>query len=93
MLKRHDICHRLKMSPQDIATLDRAIGTLRATLSRRTAEGGEWPDELVDAVASLNGSEHAALYMREPEEVAEDDDLGFELRYKNAEISKSNVEL
>ena len=39
-----------------------------------------------------NGSEHAALYMREPEDIAEDDDLRFELRYKNAEISKSSVE-
>ena len=32
-----------------------------------------------------NGSEHAALYMREPEDIAEDDDLRFELRYKNAD--------
>ncbi len=92
MLKRHNIEHRLKMGPQDLATLDRAIGTLRATLSRRTAEGGPWYDELDAAVASINGSEHAALFTHETEEVAGDEDLRFELRYKNAETAKDNAQ-
>ena len=64
MLRRLDISHRLKMGPQDIATIDRAIGTLRATLSRRTAEGGPWPDELEAAVASINGSEQGPVHER-----------------------------
>ena len=71
------IRHRMKVGPQDLATLDRAIGTLRATLSRRTAEGGAWWEELDAAVKSINGSEHAALFMNEPDEVAGDDDLRF----------------
>ena len=92
MLKRHNITHRLKMGPQDLATLDRAIGTLRATLSRRTAEGGPWYDELDAAVASINGTEHAALFLNEPEDVIGDDDLRFDLRYKNAEMAADNAE-
>jgi transposase InsO family protein len=92
MLRRSNIAHRLKMGPQDIATLDRAIGTLRATLSRRTAEGGPWFDELDAAVTSLNGTEHAALFGGEPEEVIGDDDLRFELRYKNAAMTKDNAQ-
>ena len=86
------IRHRMKVGPQDLATLDRAIGTLRATLSRRTAEGGAWWEELDAAVKSINGSEHAALFMNEPDEVAGDDDLRFDLRYHNAEMATENQE-
>ena len=51
-----DVRHRFKEGPQDLATLDRAIGILRATLVRRTAEGGEWPEELQAAVHSMNNT-------------------------------------
>ena len=71
-----DIRHRFKEGPQDLATLDRAIGPLRATLVRRTAEGGEWPQELQAAVDSINNSDHAALDMREPAEVRGDKGVG-----------------
>ena len=87
------IPHRLKVGPQDLATLDRAIGTLRATLSRRTAEGGTWWEELDAAVKSINNSEHAALFMQEPGEVKDDEDLRFDLRYHNAEMASENQEL
>ena len=86
------IRHRLKVGPQDLATLDRAIGTLRATLSRRTAEGGTWWEELDAAVKSMNESEHPALFMNEPGEVTGDDDLRFDLRYHNAEMATENQE-
>ena len=86
------IKHRLKVGPQDLATLDRAIGTLRATLSRRTAEGGTWWEELDAAVKSMNESEHPALFMSEPGEVTGDDDLRFDLRYHNAEMATENQE-
>ena len=86
------IRHRMKVGPQDLATLDRAIGTLRATLSRRTAEGGEWWEELDAAVKSMNESEHPAVFMNEPGEVAGDDDLRFDLRYHNAEMATENQE-
>ena len=86
------IRHRLKVGPQDLATLDRAIGTLRATLCRRTAEGGTWWEELDAAVKSMNESEHPALFMAEPGEVTGDDDLRFDLRYHNAEMAEENKE-
>ena len=86
------IRHRMKVGPQDLATLDRAIGTLRATLSRRTAEGGTWWEELDAAVKSMNESEHPALFMAEPGEVKDDDDLRFDLRYHNAEMATENQE-
>ena len=86
------IRHRMKVGPQDLATLDRAIGTLRATLSRRTAEGGTWWEELDAAVKSMNESDHTALFMNEPAEVMGDEDLRFDLRYHNAEMAKENQE-
>ena len=92
-LKNMGIRHRLKVGPQDLGTLDRAIGTMRATLSRRTAEGGPWWEELDAAVKSMNNSEHAALFMQEPAEVQDDPDLRFDLRYKNAEMAEENQEL
>ena len=91
-LRNMNIPHRLKVGPQDLATLDRAIGTLRATLSRRTAEGGTWWEELDAAVKSINNSEHAALFMQEPAEVKDDEDLRFDLRYHNAEMAAENQE-
>ena len=92
-LKNMGIRHRLKVGPQDLGTLDRAIGTLRATLSRRTAEGGPWWEELDAAVKSMNESEHSALFMQEPAEVQDDPDLRFDLRYQNAEMAQENQEL
>jgi len=86
------IRHRMKVGPQDLATLDRAIGTLRATLSRRTAEGGTWWEELDAAVKSMNESEHQALFMNEPGEVKDDNDLRFDLRYHNAEMATESQE-
>ena len=93
MLPRSKIHHTLKGGPEDIATLDRAIGTLRATLSRRVAHGGAWFEELDAAVKSINQSEHAAPFLEEPAEVEHNDDLRFDLRYKNVEVAKQNAQL
>ena len=57
-----DIRHRVKEGPQDLATIDRAIGVLRATLIRRVAEGDEWPQELQAAVKSMNTSDHSSFF-------------------------------
>ena len=87
------IAHRVKAGPQDLATLDRAIGTLRATLSRRTAESGApWYEELDAAVDSLNNTAHSALFGEEPASVETNDDLRFDLRYHNAEMAAENQE-
>jgi len=93
MLEREGIYHVPKEGPQDLATLDRAIGELRAVLSRRTTDGGEWYDHLEAAVKSMNGTEHSALFNRDPDDVAKDEDLEFDLRYKNAQMQQHNVEL
>ena len=85
--------HATKEGPQDLATLDRAIGELRAVLSRRTTGGKQWYKVLNVAIASVNCVEHSALFNREPDDVAGDEDLRFDLRYKNAEMRQVNVEL
>ena len=93
MLERESIHHTPKEALQDLATLDRAIGELRKVLSRRVTHGGEWYDELAAAVKSMNGTEHSALFNRDPDDVAQDKDLEFDLRYKNAEMRQHNNDL
>ena len=93
MLEKTGILHVTKEGPQDLATLDRAIGELRVVLSRRTTDGNPWYAELDAAVKSMNASEHSSLFMREPDDVIGDEDLRFELRYKNAEMRQENVQL
>ena len=93
MLEKTGILHVTKEGPQDLATLDRAIGELRVVLSRRTTDGNPWYTELGAAVKSMNASEHSSLFMREPDDVIGDEDLRFELRYKNAEMRQENVQL
>jgi hypothetical protein len=96
-LNDRGIRHRMKAAPQDLATLDRAIGTLRAVLSRRTAEGNTaWWQELDAAVKSMNESEHPALFQHEPREIHKRrtrfKDVRFDIRYKNAEMAAENQE-
>ena len=93
MLGQQNIYHTPKEAPQDLATLDRAIGELRKVLSRRVTNGGEWYQELDAAVKSMNSTEHKSLFNRDPDDVAEDKDLEFDLRYKNAEMRQHNVDL
>ena len=84
MLEREGIRHVTKEGPQDLATLDRAIGELRAVLSRRTTDGNPWYEELDGAVESMNSTEPSSLFMRDPDDVEGDEDLRFDLRYKCA---------
>ena len=62
-------------------------------LSRRTTHGGPWYDELDDAVKSMNATEHSALFNRDPDDVKGDENLDFDLRYRNAEMRQFNVQL
>ena len=39
------------------------------------------------------GTEHKALFNRDPDDVAQDKDLEFDLRYKNAEMRQYNNDL
>ena len=43
------------------------------------------------AIESINSTEHSSLFMREPDDVAGDEDLRFDLRYKNAQMRQENA--
>ena len=62
-------------------------------LSRRTTDGNPWYEELDKAIESMNSTEHSSLFMREPDDVKGDEDLRFDLRYKNTQMRQVNVEL
>ena len=93
MLERQGIFHIPKEAPEDMATLDRAMGELRRVLSRRVTRGNEWYEELAAAIKSMNATEHSALFNRDPDDVATDENLEFDLRYKNAEMRQHNSDL
>jgi hypothetical protein len=77
---------------QAIATLDRAIATLKRALTRRVAAGGDnWASELENAVKGMNSSSHSALDGEEPKDVATNEDLQFSL--KKAAAAAENGEL
>ena len=85
---------REKVGKNDIATVDRAMGTLKDMLARRGADaaaGGDWLTELPKAVASYNKLDHSALHDNAPGEIEGDKDLRFQLRYENAEKRMENV--
>ena len=94
MLNRRGILGNQK-KPEDrqaLATLDRAIGTLKQALTRRIAAGGtNWASELVAATKGQNATSHSTLGVA-PEAVAHNDDIRFSLRLKNAEMTADNQE-
>ena len=93
MLDRRKIQFREKVAKNDIATVDRAMGTLKDMLARRGAEaGGDWLAELPKAVAAYNKLDHSALHDNAPDEVEGDKDLRFRLRYENAEKRMENAQ-
>ena len=88
MLARRGIHHRGKVGLNDIATIDRAMGTIKEMLAKRGADeaaGGDWLAELPAVVDGYNRLDHSALHQHAPAEVKGDDDLRFQLRYENAE--------
>ena len=94
MLARRNIQYREKVGKNDIATVDRAMRTLKDMLARRSADaaaGGDWLTELLKAVASYNKLDHSALHDNAPGEVQGDKDLRFQLRYENAEKRMDNA--
>jgi len=96
MLTRRGAIHwREKVGKNDIATVDRAMGTLKEMIARRSADeaaGGDWLTELPKAVASHNKLDHSALHDNAPTEVKGDTNLRFQLRYENAEKRMENAE-
>ena len=96
MLERRGIEGDAK-APEDkqgIATLDRAIATIKRAMTRRVAAGGEnWASELGKAVKGLNASSHSALQGEEPRDVANNDDIRFSLKKEAAEDAAENAEM
>jgi hypothetical protein len=74
--------HRVSESKNDIATLDRAIGTLKNTLTKRTVTigAGNWAQEFKKATISYNNTTHAHLGDEAPNEVEDNKSLQFELK-------------
>jgi hypothetical protein len=74
------------------ATLDRAIASLRQTLSRiETEKGKEWPKVLDQAVAAYNRSPHAALGPAAPDEVEDDPVLRYSQQKQNVQMAHDNA--
>ena len=93
MLARRNIQHRLKVGLNDIAILDRTMGTVKEMLTRRQAElGGDWLTHLEPAVDAYNKLDHSALHDSAPREVQGNDDLRFQLRMENANKHHDNVQ-
>jgi hypothetical protein len=74
------------------ATLDRAIASLRQTLSRiETEEGKGWLDVLGRAVAAYNQSPHAALGPAAPLEIEGDPVLRYSMQKQNVQMAHDNA--
>ena len=94
MLARRHIQYREKVGKNDIATVDRAMNTIRDMMARRGADaaaGGDWLTELPKAVASYNKLDHSALHDNAPAEVKGDADLRFQLRHEAAGAMLDNA--
>jgi hypothetical protein len=74
------------------ATLDRAIASMRQTMSRLQTEGRtkEWADVLERAVAAYNRTSHAALGPAAPDDVGESELLQHVMQKQNAQMSHQN---
>ncbi len=73
---------RVSEGKNDIATLDRAIATLKLLLTRRTLTtgAGNWAAELKTATESYNNTGHTHLGLEAPGTVEENDQLQFQLQ-------------
>ena len=92
MLARRVIQHTFKRGLNDLATVDRAMGTIKDMLAKRMSEmGGDWLTHLEPVVAAYNKLDHSALHGHAPGEVQDDDDLRFQLRMENANKRQENV--
>jgi hypothetical protein len=74
------------------ATLDRAIASLRQTLSRiETEERKSWSKELARAVAAYNQVPHAALGPAAPLEIEGDPVLRYSMQKQNVQLAHDNA--
>ena len=91
ILKRLKILHHVKpkASKNDIATVDRAHGTLKKALQIKK---GNWADRLDAVVSGMNNAPHAAVANLAPNKVEEATDTKFQLQKQNMEKMAENAE-
>ena len=71
LLKRNHIVHVLKQSREDIATIDRLIGTVRRSLAISVKAGdGSWAEALSQVLAGYNKSPHRKIFGETPADVS-----------------------
>ena len=92
LLKDRNIAHRVKI-PKDrnaIATLDRAIQSLKTALSQ---EDGPWAKKLEKVVRGQNAAPHGHLYGSAPKDVNENKVLQFRLKEQGIDDRDHNIEI
>ena len=94
MLARRGIQHRLKEAINDLATVDRAMGTIKDMIAKRMGEmDGDWLSHLQPVIDAYNQLDHSALHENAPGEIEGNDELRFRLRVENANRRAENVQL
>ena len=90
ILKEKKILHRVKPkeSKNDIATIDRAHGTLKKKL---LIDEGSWADRLSGVVSGMNNAPHASLADVAPNKVESSPDLTFQLKKRAVEDMAHNA--
>ena len=90
ILKEKKIIHRVKPkeSKNDIATIDRAHGTLKKKL---LIDEGSWADRLSRVVNGMNNAPHASLADVAPNKVESAPDLTFQLKKRAVEDMAHNA--
>jgi len=86
MLATKGILYRVSVNKNDIATLDRAMATLKVMLTRRTNTpgSGNWAQELSKATRSYNFTGHEHLGDQAPAKVEDNKSLRFSLQQQSS---------
>ena len=95
MLVAQQIKFREKESKNDIATVDRAIATVKQTISKLeiTPGAGEWAEVLQKATKAHNKKSHTHLDGGAPEDVQEDKEKQFDLQQQAAKSRDQQTEV
>ena len=95
MLKRFGIIYRQKEGLQDISTVDRAIATLKKTLTKIeiTPGTGNWAQELQRATKAHNKNGHGHLDGGSPEDIKGDPEKQFDLQQQAARDRDTQTEV
>jgi hypothetical protein len=97
LLRRNHIAHGLKKSREDIATIDRLIGTVRRALAVNVKGGAtNWAETLRQTLAGYNRSPHRKIFGETPADVSKPPETEhqrsviFDMRYQGAQDMELN---